>query len=250
MSNDTMEEGQHANLQLHVCNTFLHVKDANFETQKAQCLKRSSSDSSLDSKSLSSEHKPEPILSGSRATRVEGCPAHLVWNYSDTSWSINDSGSSSDTGIKSPSICPLPSPATPTCGVRVGAAESHWMETNNQMEHDPINTSALPMQLAPQGLVPHTGYSAVDLIPELHLRPSPEQSSSAEQAQMKQGVASASVEATRHEKGTCRPCVFWLRDSCSKGDRCPYCHQSHKAKKIKQNKPSKKVHEQKRGVTE
>jgi len=53
-----------------------------------------------------------------------------------------------------------------------------------------------------------------------------------------------SAGARLHASGTCQPCLFALRATCTEGRSCAYCHLSHDASQKKAVKrPSKKVRE-------
>lgn len=100
MQRASTEEGNRENLQLHIQNTFFHVKDANAEAFKAHFLWRSRSDSSFGSKksSLSSsslrsqQESRQPHHDLSRSSRAQEHAEHMVWSTPDSSYS-DDSAS-------------------------------------------------------------------------------------------------------------------------------------------------------------
>lgn len=50
-----------------------------------------------------------------------------------------------------------------------------------------------------------------------------------------------SVGSLQHAEGNCNPCLFWYRNSCTKGIKCDFCHMKHKGQKSKRIRPGKKV---------
>lgn len=36
-----------------------------------------------------------------------------------------------------------------------------------------------------------------------------------------------SLGSVKHAEGTCSPCIFFVKDNCSKGVTCNFCHFSH-----------------------
>mmetsp|Transcript_10174 Transcript_10174/g.26342 ORF Transcript_10174/g.26342 Transcript_10174/m.26342 type:complete len:326 (+) Transcript_10174:77-1054(+) len=60
----------------------------------------------------------------------------------------------------------------------------------------------------------------------------------------------ASVGSIKHEAGLCSPCLFWFRNSCSKGITCTYCHFRHLGQKSKRIRPSRKARLQMRAEAE
>jgi len=60
----------------------------------------------------------------------------------------------------------------------------------------------------------------------------------------------ASVGSIKHESGLCSPCLFWFRESCSKGILCNYCHFRHPGQKSKRIRPSRKARLQMRAEAE
>mmetsp|Transcript_65154 Transcript_65154/g.125810 ORF Transcript_65154/g.125810 Transcript_65154/m.125810 type:complete len:222 (-) Transcript_65154:61-726(-) len=53
-----------------------------------------------------------------------------------------------------------------------------------------------------------------------------------------------SIGARLHVSGTCQPCLFAIRASCTEGRSCAYCHMNHDSTQKKSAKrPSKKVRE-------
>lgn len=60
------------------------------------------------------------------------------------------------------------------------------------------------------------------------------------------GAASAtehgpSIGSRFHSLGTCKPCLFRLRDLCFKGTECAFCHYDHTLQRIHNIRPSKKT---------
>jgi hypothetical protein len=51
----------------------------------------------------------------------------------------------------------------------------------------------------------------------------------------------SSVGSIRHHVNECSPCLFWFRNSCTRGIFCEYCHMKHKYQKNKRIRPSKKT---------
>mmetsp|Transcript_127834 Transcript_127834/g.355734 ORF Transcript_127834/g.355734 Transcript_127834/m.355734 type:complete len:425 (-) Transcript_127834:89-1363(-) len=65
-----------------------------------------------------------------------------------------------------------------------------------------------------------------------------------EEANMPDGVPLTvvpSVGSARHILGDCRPCLFFLKESCRKGEECLYCHIGHQELMHKRIRPSKKT---------
>jgi len=276
MSSHSMEEGQQDNLQLHVQNTFFHVKDASFEAQKS-ALRRSSSDSSLGFESLVSSEGPsslgaKPVIltkisdpkvppttdNCDRARRFfpadkdrsgpllkdpsgSSCPSHLVWSTSESSWSNLDGSSSSHSGVMPQSV--LPRPVTISRVANVGAGETPQMEANSHMFG---NGSALPDQSVPHVPIPNAGYSAATAPPQQGLQQGP----AGEQGQSKEECEDASLQDEKHANGTCSPCVFWFKAQCTKANKCLYCHLPHTGQKNKRVRPSKKTREARRAAVE
>lgn len=48
-----------------------------------------------------------------------------------------------------------------------------------------------------------------------------------------------SYGSSGHSIGACKPCLFWYRGLCVKGERCQYCHIQHAVADVKKIKPSK-----------
>mmetsp|Transcript_56721 Transcript_56721/g.159211 ORF Transcript_56721/g.159211 Transcript_56721/m.159211 type:complete len:233 (+) Transcript_56721:33-731(+) len=46
-----------------------------------------------------------------------------------------------------------------------------------------------------------------------------------------------------HERGTCKPCLYFVGASCRKGSACTYCHLQHSIGKIASVRPSKRMRE-------
>lgn len=240
-----MEESRPENLQLYVVNTFLHVKDEDFETQKAQSLKRSSSDSSLGSTSPALP-KPISVSRTSKSSSGEERLAHIVWpTPADSSTSPSDSVSSSDgcTGSHARSRdSPKDSPRS-GC-VKVGVVEPRQVAAGDRLNSVRVS----PGQVAPNdsnfqhGVALRPGHISAQNTSQ-HLRQGePEQRSFAEQSQM----SDASRHAL-HEAGKCRPCILWVPQQCKLGDGCPYCHLPH-CRTGKRNRPSKKTRDQRLAV--
>jgi len=235
MSSHTMEKVKQENLQLHVCNTFFHVKDANFEAQKAQFLQRSYSDSSLNSSLSSSKSQTEGEEVSQKAVRslpaqqgpsgkAPDCLGHKVWKTPESSRGTSEHSSvvsnSNPTDLK-------------------GASE---LEAN--LENVSVLLGQLPGQNIPQGLVPQSSSSAVEHNPAECPLTNPEQRPCPEQTyETNQFVEVTTVGSVGHDDGACKPCIFWTKHQCSNGYECPFCHLSHKGQKTVRNRPSKKTRE-------
>eukprot|EP00931_Biecheleriopsis_adriatica_P046095 TRINITY_DN26451_c0_g1_i1.p1 TRINITY_DN26451_c0_g1~~TRINITY_DN26451_c0_g1_i1.p1 ORF type:complete len:290 (-),score=48.83 TRINITY_DN26451_c0_g1_i1:43-912(-) len=57
-----------------------------------------------------------------------------------------------------------------------------------------------------------------------------------------------SVGSLLHGDGNCFPCVFWFRGECQKSLKCDYCHFRHPGQKVKRFKPNKKTREMLRAL--
>eukprot|EP00929_Paragymnodinium_shiwhaense_P003631 TRINITY_DN104210_c0_g1_i1.p1 TRINITY_DN104210_c0_g1~~TRINITY_DN104210_c0_g1_i1.p1 ORF type:complete len:392 (-),score=56.98 TRINITY_DN104210_c0_g1_i1:178-1353(-) len=55
-----------------------------------------------------------------------------------------------------------------------------------------------------------------------------------------------SLGSAEHFKGTCWPCLFWMKHACAKGKHCDYCHILHEGMRAKRIRPSKKTRMQRR----
>jgi hypothetical protein len=44
----------------------------------------------------------------------------------------------------------------------------------------------------------------------------------------------------QHESGKCKPCLFWAKGLCFKGEDCTFCHFAHTAEQVQNIRPSKK----------
>lgn len=58
-----------------------------------------------------------------------------------------------------------------------------------------------------------------------------------------------SVGSIEHEKGTCKPCLYWYHGQCAKGILCTYCHIKHKGK-AKRIRPGKAWRQHLKAVSE
>jgi len=263
-----MEEGQKDNLQLHVQNTFFHVKDAQVEAQKC-ALRRSASDSSLGFESMaSSEGKSslsaKPVLQAKCATKpppttdnsgVQSSevlrPRRFFPADKDRSgpfpkdlsgsscpshlvWSTSESSWSNLDGSSSSNSAAMPPNALPR-PVTIGGVETPLMEAPNRML---ANGSALSHQL-----VPDAGYPATTNPGQL-----PQQGSGEDQGEIQGDGELASLQDEKHANGTCSPCVFWFKAQCTKANKCSYCHLSHTGQKNKRVRPSKKTREARRAA--
>lgn len=55
-------------------------------------------------------------------------------------------------------------------------------------------------------------------------------------------LSSGSID---HDKGTCKPCLFFIKGVCKKSISCTYCHDPrHPQTKVKRIRPSKRTREQ------
>lgn len=53
--------------------------------------------------------------------------------------------------------------------------------------------------------------------------------------------ARLSIGSRAHGTPQCKPCLFWYRGVCIKGQRCAFCHLPHPLQEIRKMRPSKKV---------
>jgi len=209
------EQQSDQNLRVYVCNTFLHVKDAEWEAEKEKQMKRSFSDSSLGSRSASDKEldtlpragrsSPPPIFNtvalgynqlqfpngsgqlqlpnGPRSHSPDECPQHMVWNDLSSPWRSSCSsdsapGSDRDTGLR----------AEPPDLVRQYHSDGQTADGDDK-------------------LVDEDGYLAV---------PMPERSTWSE-------------GAAGHEEGSCKPCAWnWKAMGCSNAATCQFCHMCPK----------------------
>lgn len=264
MASHQGEQAHAENLQLYVSNTFFHVKDANLEAQKAQIMRRSSSDSSLSSRSHSSEdtkgipgvpypglvngmnpfHRPEEDRSESSQ---QGCPAHVLFETPPPSSAGFDSGSGSEnrsllmqsgSGSENRPLGFLPGrrkkPSTSSEARQHGAVAS---SSSGAMQ---------PGGFAPGYPVEEGAYSAGDGNNQYHLQSALSASCAQSNPVDQRDLAAASLQSIRHDNGLCKPCLFWFKNACNKGARCPYCHLTHAGQKTKRVRPSKQTRQKMR----
>eukprot|EP00927_Polykrikos_kofoidii_P057907 TRINITY_DN52149_c0_g1_i1.p1 TRINITY_DN52149_c0_g1~~TRINITY_DN52149_c0_g1_i1.p1 ORF type:complete len:352 (-),score=58.72 TRINITY_DN52149_c0_g1_i1:61-1077(-) len=55
-----------------------------------------------------------------------------------------------------------------------------------------------------------------------------------------------SAGSIRHHTGSCSSCLFWLKQYCSKGIQCNYCHIRHSGQKKKRIRPSRRTRQEMR----